>query len=275
MDRTYHIGCQSWQYDDWITNADGPTIFYPRGTRSSDMLSVYSQIFETIEVDSTTYGTPQRSTVNGWLEATPDHFLFSLKVPRLVTHEFSLDRRSYGAFDEFVESARWFGKKLGVVLIQLPAVFESTRDNGKNLRSFLERLPSDIRFAIEFRHPGWFLDWTFNELNASGVALALVAGKWVPEGTMFTAFDKVETSFAYLRFMGLRDLERFDRIYRDRSAEIGRWVNRFPEIRSTEMFIYLDNYFEGHAPATANRLKRIVGLAETDPASLEIQASLF
>src|SRR4029453_18812146 len=98
-DKIYRIGCQSWQYDDWITQAGGEPIFYPRGTRTPDMLTFYSQIFDTIEVDSTAYGTPPQSTIDGWLEPTPDDFLFSLKVPRAVTHDFSLDRRSYALFD--------------------------------------------------------------------------------------------------------------------------------------------------------------------------------
>ena len=61
--KTFHIGCQSWQYDDWITEAGGETIFYPRGTRPADMLSLYSEAFDTIEVDSTAYGTPAISTL--------------------------------------------------------------------------------------------------------------------------------------------------------------------------------------------------------------------
>jgi uncharacterized protein YecE (DUF72 family) len=271
----YRIGCQSWQYDDWITPADGDPVFYPRGTRPADMLSVYSQIFETIEVDSTAYGTPQRSTIEGWLDATPTDFLFSLKVPSAVTHEFSLDRRSYAMFDEFVEAARTFGSRLGVLLIQLPAAFESTKENAKNFRSFIERLPNDLRFAVEFRHPGWFLDWTYDELNARGVALALVAGKWVPEETMLGAVGKVATPFAYLRFMGIRDLEKFDRVYRDRDEELERWVAHLDAIPSGEVYAYVDNYFEGHAPATANKLKALLGIEPKDAAMLEVQASLF
>ena len=236
---------------------------------------MYSEIFDTIEVDSTAYGTPQQSTIDGWLDATPDHFLFSLKVPRAITHDYSLDRRSYPVFDEFVDAARIFGSRLGVVLIQLPAAFESTKENGKNLRAFLERLPADVRFGIEFRHPGWFLEWTFDELNARGVALALVAGKWIPEEIMFAAFGKVRTSFAYLRFMGIRDLEKFDRTYRERSEEIMRWAERFDDTGASEIFVYLDNYFEGHAPATANKVKRMLGEQVIDPASLDVQASLF
>jgi uncharacterized protein YecE (DUF72 family) len=274
-EKIYRIGCQSWQYDDWITQAGGETVFYPRGTRPADMLSLYSQVFETIEVDSTAYGTPAISTIDGWIAATPGDFTFSLKVPRAITHGYALNQLSYAPFDEFVEAARYFGPRLGVILIQLPAAFESTKENGQNVREFLARLPNDLRFGIEFRDPGWFVEWTFEELNARNVALALVAGKWIPEETMFAAFGQVATPFAYLRLMGIRDLPRFDRVYRERSDELSRWATMIKRVAANEMFVYVDNYFEGHAPATANKLKQLLDLDVGDAALLETQASLF
>jgi len=273
--KTIHIGCQSWQYDDWITEAGGATIFYPRGTRPADMLGIYSEAFDTIEVDSTAYGTPALSTLKGWRDATPEGFLFSLKVPSVITHELDLGPASYALMDEFVEAARALRAKLGVILIQFPASFESTKDNGANLRSFITRLPTDLRFGIEFRHPGWFKEWTFDELNENGIALALVAGKWIDEDVMFSSFSKTKAKFAYVRLMGVRDLPRFDRIYRDRQEEIDRWAGMMKTLETNEVFGYVDNYFEGHGPATANRLKAAVGVSTVDPRALEKQASLF
>ena len=273
--KNFHIGCQSWQYEDWITEAAGDTIFYPRGTKPADMLSIYSEAFDTIEVDSTAYGTPAISTLEGWSEATPDGFLFSLKVPSAITHELALGPATYPLMDEFVEVARSLRSKLGVILIQFPASFESTKENGANLRSFIARLPSDIRFGVEFRHPGWFIEWTFDELNERGIALALVAGKWIDEDVMFPAFSKTKTPFAYIRLMGVRDLPKFDRIYRDRLDEINRWASMIKTLAANEVFAYVDNYFEGHGPATANRLKTALNVSTVDPRSLEKQASLF
>ena len=272
---TYRVGCQSWQYDDWITEAGGETIFYPRGTKPSDMLTLYSQIFDTIEVDSTAYGTPAISTIEGWLTVTPEDFLFSLKVPSVITHQMSLGPASYVVFDEFVDAARLFGPKLGVVLIQLPAAFEPTRDNGQNVRRFLERLPVDIRFGIEFRHPGWLTGWTFDELNERRVALALVAGKWIPEERMFEAFGEVQTPFQYVRFMGVRDLPSFERIQRPRSEELEEWARRIDGLAADQIFIYVDNYFEGHAPATATKVIAMLGVTTVDASDLEPHASLF
>lgn len=274
-EKRIHVGCQSWQYDDWITPAGGEPIFYPRGTRSPDMLALYSQIFDTIEVDSTAYGTPLESTIENWLAATPRNFRFSLKVPRAITHGFALSTTSYPLFDEFVDASRAFRSKLGVILIQFPAAFEPTKDDAGRLRDFLQRLPNDIRFAVEFRNPGWFVEWTFDELDNAGVALALVAGKWIPGTTMFEAFSKTRTPTAYVRFMGARDLPRFDRIYRDRSEELARWAAKIEELPSDTVFVYVDNHFEGHAPATANKLKTILGVNIENARKLDPQASLF
>jgi uncharacterized protein YecE (DUF72 family) len=273
--RAIRIGCQSWNYDDWITKPGGETIFYPRGTKAADMLQLYSRVFDTIEVDSTAYGVPQISSVNAWFERTPDSFLFSLKAPRAVTHEFSLRPGCLPIVESFVDAARHLEHKLGVILVQLPASFEATKENAQNLREFLAVLPRDVKFAVEFRNPGWFVDWTYEELTNAAVPLALVEGKWLAKETMFAAASKVRMEFAYIRFMGIRDLERFDRIQRNRDDNLDAWIPEIEKLASKDVFIYVDNYYEGHAPATVNKLKERLNLTVTTPAVLEEQPSLF
>lgn len=274
-DERYIIGCQSWSYDDWVTKADGPAVFYPRGTRQPDMLEQYARLLETVEVDSTVYGTPPASTLDGWLHKVPPGFRFSLKTPKIVTHEYSLDERSHPIMRDFCERARLLGDRLGPILIQLPAAFESCTSNGQRLRDFLPILPNDMRFAIEFREPGWFVHWTFEELNEANVALAMVEGPWVDRKLMFRSFGHLKTDHAYVRIMGQRDLLKFDRVYRNRDEELAEWAECLPKLAARDVFIYTDNYFEGHAPATANKLKSLLGLPVADPAGIEAQASLF
>ena len=45
--------------------------FYPKGMRSADYLKFYGTQFQTVEVDSTFYGTPSAATVEKWYEKTP------------------------------------------------------------------------------------------------------------------------------------------------------------------------------------------------------------
>ena len=76
MDRNavFHIGCQSWGYDDWITKPGGEIAFYPRGTKRDEMLQQYARAFDTIEIDSTVYGLPPVSNFKSWYEKTPPDF---------------------------------------------------------------------------------------------------------------------------------------------------------------------------------------------------------
>ena len=269
------IGCQSWGYEDWVTKMDGPAVFYPRGTKQPEMLDQYARLMETVEVDSTAYGTPPASTFEGWLEKVPPTFSFSLKVPSVITHEYGLDDRSFPLMDEFCERVRVLGANLGLILIQFAASFDSSKANAVRLREFIAKLPGDLRFAVEFREPGWFVHWTFEELNEANIALAMVEGQWVDRDIMFRSMPHLQTKHGYVRVMGERDLTKFDRVYRNRDKEIEQWADNMKKLIAKDIFIYTDNHFEGHAPATANKLKRLLGLPEHKPDSIEAQASLF
>jgi len=270
-----HIGCQSWGYEDWITPAGGQPVFYPRGTKQSEMLSLYSEVFDTIEVDSTVYGTPAAATIKKWYEQTPANFTFSLKLPREITHVQSLGPGTFPVLHQFVDGIKNLNEKLGVMLIQLPASFEADKDNARKLREFLSRLPREFRFAIEFRDPGWFTDWTFQEIAESGVALSLVEGPWIDIKVMSQTIKYLEAPFAYIRLMEEKNLARFDRVYRNKDANLAYWKAKIGKLQAEEIFIYVDNYYEGHAPATVNRLKKLLGVPITEPAILETQGSLF
>ena len=87
MDKRLQVGCQGWNYDDWVTPpAGGGGVFYPRGTRAAGMLSAYARAFDTVEVDSTFYAVPSASAVEGWKKRVPEGFTFSLKLPQEITH---------------------------------------------------------------------------------------------------------------------------------------------------------------------------------------------
>ncbi len=269
------IGCQGWNYEDWTTKADGATIFYPRGTKSGEMLALYAEIFDSIEVDSTFYAIPSASSIESWYKKTPANFTFSLKLPQEISHKHALRESSFEILDEFCERVSGLKEKLAVVLIQLAPQFEASKENAQNLRKFLAHLPKEIRFAVEFRERGWMIDWTFEELEKNRVALALVEGSWIPRELTFQAIEKLENNFAYVRFMGERDLTAFDKIYRNQDTNLQIWADEIKKLKAQEKFIYFSNFYEGHAPASANKLKEFLGQNTKDAGNLETQKSLF
>jgi uncharacterized protein YecE (DUF72 family) len=270
-----HVGCQGWNYDDWTTKADGTTIFYPRGTRSNEMLALYAQIFDSIEVDSTFYAIPASSAVENWYKKTPANFTFSLKMPQQITHEYNLREPSFPLMEEFCDRVSLLREKLGAVLVQMPPNFEASKENAKGLREFLAELPKEIRFAVEFRNREWLVDWTFEELKKNSVALCLVEGSWLPRARMFEAVENKTANFAYIRFMGERDLTTFDRVVRPQDANLQTWKAEIERIEAEDIFVYFSNFYEGLAPESVNKLKKMFGHKTVEPGVLENQKSLF
>lgn len=275
LKNNFIIGCQGWNYADWITKAGGESVFYQRGTKSNEMLEFYSQVFETVEVDSSFYAIPPSSTLENWYQKTTDNFIFSLKLPQEISHNKYLDNSSYEILEEFCERIKILKEKLGVVLIQLPPNFEGSKENAQNLRKFLAQLPRDIRFAVEFRNREWMIEWTFQELQKNSVALCFVEGSWIPREMMFEAIKKNTANFTYTRFMGERDLTDFSHVVRPQDTNLEMWKSELEQLKSESNFIYFSNFYEGFAPESTQKLQQLFGQKIIEPSLLETQKSLF
>jgi len=77
------IGTAGWEYPDWYG------IVYPRKRSARfDPLAAMSEIFDTIEINSTFYRIPSPRAAESWTRriASNPAFLFTLKLPRTFTH---------------------------------------------------------------------------------------------------------------------------------------------------------------------------------------------
>jgi uncharacterized protein YecE (DUF72 family) len=262
------VGTQGWNYDGWI----GP--FYPPKTSKQEMLRLYSKVFNTVEIDSTFYAIPAESSVRSWAARTPAGFTFSVKLPSEITHKNRLkDSRDY--LIQFIDRMRSLEQKLGCVLIQLPPDFSP--GERQSLRDFLEILPTDVRFAVEFRDQKWITEQTLKELNEYKVALTLTDSRWIDRDSILKIAEQSTVDFSYVRWLGPRELTDFSRIQIDRTKEIARWAEFFLKFgkQVSVIFGYFNNHFQGHSPASCNDFKRVMGLPSVSPNELVIQPSLF
>jgi uncharacterized protein YecE (DUF72 family) len=195
-------------------------------------------------------------------------------MPREITHVAELQKSSFPALDGFCERALILKEKLGVVLIQLPPQFEADEGRVRVLLEFLPRLPKDLRFAIEFRSRSWFKGETLDVLRKYNVSLSLTEGSWIPRHFMFEAAKNLTADFAYVRFMGERDLTRFDCVQRKQDEILRLWFEVLSAIK-VPTFVYFSNFYEGFAPVSANKLKRMFNQETTEFSELENQPSLF
>jgi uncharacterized protein YecE (DUF72 family) len=266
---SYRIGTQGWSYPDWT----GP--FYPEGTPSSRYLSVYARAFAAVEVDSSFYAIPPASHFIAWHQRTPEGFRFALKLTGEVTHENRL-RGGDEVVSTFCKRAALLEDKLGIILVQLPPDF--TPLDRPVLESFLKRLPTDFRFAVEFRHPDWLTEDVLASLRAAGVTLALSDGPWIPrKRAMKVALDPTADT-AYFRWLGERPhLESYSQRLFDRSADIAGWAQVLRELsgRVREIYGFFNNHYEGHSPASARRLLQRLGQPVIEPEELNPQLDLF
>ena len=104
-------------------------------------------------------------------------------------------------------------------------------------------------------------------------------GPWVTRERVWRAAAPLleATDFAYVRWMGARDLTRFDEVVRPRDLNLDRWASALERLRGRvpAVFAYFSNFYEGHAPASVNKLKRLLGDPVVGPEDLEDQPSLF
>ncbi len=237
--------------------------FYPRGMKSADYLCYYATQFSTVELDSTFYGCPAPRTVTNWAARTPEDFIFSVKIPQVITHDKALlDCDS--EFEAFVKTMDILGPKLGPMAFQFPAFdkwkFPRQESFLAVLTPFLKRLPADHKFVIEIRNKNW-LDAKFGDvLREHKIALALTDTSFMPRPwEMKEKFDFVTADFAYVRWLGDRKgieklTETWDKSVVDRNDDLKNWVDLLKQMvndkRIRKLFAYANNHYQGHGPAT-------------------------
>jgi uncharacterized protein YecE (DUF72 family) len=138
--RGYYLGCPGWAMKTWVGR------LFPPGTRSTEYLPRYADVFNTVEGNTTFYALPTAETVERWGAQVPDDFRFCFKFPRTITH----DKQLVGCdaeVDEFLARIAPLEHKLGTLFVQLPPSFS----DAAGLAAFLDRLPRDFRYAVEPR----------------------------------------------------------------------------------------------------------------------------
>ena len=248
------IGCSGWSYGAWV----GP--FYPKGSGSSDFLRLYSKVFDTVEIDSSFYGIPNRNTVMKWGESTPENFLFAPKFPGDITHKHGLNVDPLMVYD-FIDPLKALGKKLGPMLVQLPAkiTYQNSMDT---LRKFLEILPEDTRFAIEFRNESWFRKEVYKLLESYSISMAWSDIPMTKVPTIMTA------DFIYLRLVGDRTIASndFGTVRIDRNESIIKWAEEINNKKNgtKNAFVFSNNHYQGFSPETVNIFRKAMNMETID-----------
>ena len=222
----YFVGTSGYNYPEWRGS------FYPEKFPTTKMLGYYAERFNTVEVNYTFYRMPNEALLAGWAAGTPEHFVFTLKAPRRITHDSKL-KNVADLTRAFCKIGGTLGSRLGILLFQLPPNFK--RDDAI-FNDFLDTLPDGTRAAFEFRHDSWHDEAVFDALKRRNLALCIADSEKMSTPVMATA------DYAYLR---LRD-EGYQ------PADLERWATTLKGLSTIrDGYVYFKHEEQGKGPEFA------------------------
>ena len=208
-----NAGTSGYAFKEWKGS------FYPQDLKDDAMLGYYASKFPTVEINNTFYRLPREHVLQDWASQVPDPFTFSIKASQRITHHARLKPECASAVEFLLKNTSALAGRLGPILFQLPP---NLKQDVPRLRAFLDTLPADRRYTIEFRHESWFDDETFGALRERDIPLCIVEQPDFSSPVVSTA------SWGYAR------LHRFD--YDE--AMMAEWVKRLAAQSWSEVYVY-------------------------------------
>lgn len=211
------VGAPVWGVKSWLGSVYAP------GTPPKEFLQSYAGQFNSIELNTTHYGTPSPETIAKWRESSPDGFKFNVKFLQEISHRQPLGHDPK-LVQEFVHAIMGLEDRLGLSFLQLPPTFSISE--APQLRALFEQIPKELPVAVEVRHPSFFHDHLLvpryydllRSLNAH-VVITDVAGR---RDVLHTSLP---SSRVLIRFIG-NSPESLGHLHETDLARIETWVHR-------------------------------------------------
>ncbi len=239
---TIKIGTSGWSYSHW------QDIFYPKNLTSLQKLAYYSKNFNTVEVNNTFYRFPKRKDCLNWKENSNKNFVFSLKVPRIITHIKRM-KEINGYLSDFFKEIISLENKLGPILFQFPEAFKASEANFERIKKLpfiIKRLNVNIKIAFEFRDISWFNGQIYNFLRENNFSLVIADSSIYPKKEVITS------NFIYIRMHGPQSI--FSSQYKlSEIKEMAKKINNW-SLSGLNIYCYFNNDANGYAVKNAKML---------------------
>jgi uncharacterized protein YecE (DUF72 family) len=278
------FGTCSWKYESWrgIVYSHDKNINY---------LREYSKHFSTVEVDQWFWSLfdnavvlPKISVVKEYASVIPPDFIFSIKVPNSITltHRYSKNKKaplvpnpyflSAEIMDKFLRAIEPLGDHIGPLMFQ----FEYLNKNKMgSLNQFMDKfeafrlaLPDGYQYCVEIRNPNYLKAEYFNFLTDLGLGHVFLQGYYMP--SIFEVYDKCKDSLTNPVVIRLHGPDRSDIEQRtnniwneivdpkdDELTLLRRMIQDLSE-RDHQVFINVNNHYEGCAPRSIERIKALL-----------------
>lgn len=224
---------------------------FPPAYQDKSRLHYYGSMFNSLEVNSSFYKVPMKSTCERWVSEVPAGFRFTLKLWKALTHSKNLDFDDIH-FGKFMNAAEGIGPKKGSILVQFPGKINFEFYN--QVEQLLDGLQqedrgNEWRIAVEFRSSSWYVRETYELLNEFKAALVMHD---IPKGKNQEV--NVKADFHYLRYHGPKGDYRgsyTEPFLREEARKIAAW-----RAEGKDVYVYFNNT-AGDALANAWTLQKL------------------
>ena len=236
----WRIGCSGFHYKEWRD------VFYPANIPQTKWFNYYSEHFNTLELNVTFYRFPRVSSLQIWYNNSPEHFDFSVKVPRLITHykQFNDCERMLGDFYGSIREG--LKEKLGCVLFQLPSRIKYSEEK---LEQILCGIDPSFNNVIEFRDSTWWKKKVYSKLAKYNISFCGISHPTLPDDAI------VNGPIAYYRFHGVPVLYK-SHYQKKKVEEIAKQLLDAKKIK--QAYIYFNNTWGTGGIKNAKQLQSII-----------------
>jgi uncharacterized protein YecE (DUF72 family) len=209
---------------------------FPEEFKLKSRLNFYSSLFNTLEINSSFYKVPLRSTFEKWALDVPEDFRFTVKLWKEITHvkELCCDLQN---IDFFLNKAEGLGYKRGCLLVQFPG--KISLEYYSRVEQILQRIRENSSgkewpLAVEFRNAAWYVRETFELMDEYEASIVLHD---IPKARNMEL--NRQAPFVYLRFHGPKGDYRgsyANEFLKEQSEKIQSWL-----VEGKDVYAYFNN----------------------------------
>ncbi|NUM71568.1 MAG: DUF72 domain-containing protein [Ignavibacteriaceae bacterium] len=275
------FGTCSWKYDSWTG------IVYS-GFEENHLIG-YSKSFNTVEVDQWFWSLfndappklPAAATVKEYAESVDQNFRFTIKAPNSLTLTHYYNRSGSKELtvnpyflspelnEKFFRSIDPLGEKAGVIIYQFEYLNKQKMRSQEEFQAlvyeFVKNIDRRYKIGIEIRNPNYLNRRFFDFLAGEKIIPVFLEGYYMPPVTeyIYNYLPGIETDIV-LRLHGpdRSGIEQktnniWNTIVEPKDSVIAQLVRllRFLKERETDIYVNVNNHFEGSAPLTIQKIK--------------------
>ena len=223
-----YIGTSGYNYSWWKD-------FYQNKTNTQDQLEIYTDHFNSLEINGSFYGTYKKKTWRKLKDLAPTNFIYSAKVNRSITHYYQFQK-----FKKFWSNSQVLTPKLKCLLFQFPEHFKYTDNNMERLQT----LETPIRSAFEFRDASWQNDVVY-DLFRKKKKWSIVISYHGYKSNLPTGFNPklndwpVTSDFVYVRLHGTT--RKYEGSHKNILKNLTKFVRNIYDEGIKYAFVYFNN----------------------------------